>query len=149
MSARTHDARRWKSLTMASLLAAVVIVVAPDVASSQRAGGSIGVSLTVLQPVASHPVEITGFHVNRDGTATLRTTAPTTSRVSQLVMARVSSSASGFVAADQAPVVVRGLDSAERDARELSYRVDVGQPTTSGTARDVQLRIEYLTVAGT
>jgi hypothetical protein len=133
----------------AMLLAMLALAVAAQRTAAQHVGGSIGVSLTVLQPVGSRAVEVTGFQVGRDGTASLRTTPPTTAQVSQVVMTRISSSASGFVPAMQAPTLLRADHSADARERELSYRVDVGRPHTDGAPRDVQLRIEVLTVAGT
>lgn len=146
MSARTHTARRLTCLALQALLATCLGVLCAAPASAQRAGGSIGVSLTVLPPVVSRPVEVTSFRMNADGTATLRTTAPTTSPVSQLVMTRVSSSAIGFAPVTQSPAVVRGGD--DHTPRELSYRFDLGR-SAAALPSDVQLRIEYLTVAGT
>jgi hypothetical protein len=131
------------------LLAMLAFAVAPQRTAAQRVGGAIGVSLTVLQPVGSRAVEVTGFHVGRDGTASFRTTAPTTAQVSQVVMTRISSSASGFVPAMQAPTLIRADHLADASERALNYRVDVGRPDSDGPPRDVQLRIEVLTVAGT
>jgi hypothetical protein len=132
-------------------LAAVLTGVLPADAAAQRVGGSIGVSLTILEPVTTRGVEVTGFRVDKDGRATLETTAPTTGQTSQLVMARVSSSANGFQPVEQAPVLVAGerRDAPARAASRMSYRVDVGGAGAAGAGRDVQLRIEYLAVAGT
>ena len=132
-------------------LAAILAGVLPANAAAQRVGGSIGVSLTILEPVTTRGVEVTGFRVDKDGRATLETTAPTTGQTSQLVMARVSSSANGFQPVEQAPVLVAGdrRDAAASAASRMSYRVDVGGAGAAGAPRDVQLRIEYLAVAGT
>jgi hypothetical protein len=150
MSARRNTDRRWSHwMTLAGLLAALVLVVGPRRAVAQRVGGSIGVSLTVLQPAGTRAVEVTRFSVARDGTASLRTTAPTTAPVSQLVMTRISSSANGFVSTMQAPALLRGDGAADVAERELSYQLNVGRSSATGAPRDVRLRVEFLTVAGT
>lgn len=149
MSARRHPDWRWIQWTLASVLATLILATAPQRALAQRIGGSMGVSLTVLPPVGTRAVEVTGFRIGRDGTASLRTTAPTTARVSQLVMARISSSANGFVAATQPPALLRAAGATGAAERELSYRVDVGGSAANDAPHDVRLRIEFLTVAGT
>jgi hypothetical protein len=149
MSARRITDLRWTHWLRASLLATLVLAVAPRGAMAQRAGGSIGVSLTVLQPVGTRAVEVTRFSVARDGTASLRTTAPTTAPVSQLVMTRISSSANGFVSTMQAPALLRGDGAADVAERELSYQFDVGRSSPTDAPHDVRLRVEFLTVAGT
>jgi hypothetical protein len=133
----------------AILLALFAFAVAPQRTAAQRVGGSLGVSLTVLQPVGSRAIEVTGFHVNRDGTASFRTTAPTAAQVSQLVMTRVLSSANAFAPASQRPAMLCPDRAANAAECELSYRVDVGRSDAGGAPRDVQLRIEVLAVAGT
>lgn len=141
----THSPLALRSM-MPWLAAALFAAAAPGAAKAQSVGGSIGVSLTILEPVTTRAVEVTGFRLDRDGRATLETTAPTSSKTSQLVMARVSSSANGFQPVAQAPVLLPG-DRA--GVPHLSYRVDVGHAAAASDARDVQLRIEYLAVAGT
>jgi hypothetical protein len=133
----------------AMLLATLVIALDSRRGAAQHVGGSLGVSLTVLQPVGSRAMEVTGFHVGRDGTASLRTTAPTTAKVSQLVMTRVFSSANGFVAANQGPALLPPDHPPNAAEYELSYQVDVGRSNGDAAPRDVQVRIEVLTVAGT
>ena len=149
MAARRYTERRWNDWLIASLLASLVLAAAPRSAVAQRVGGSMGVSLTVLQPLGTRAVEVTAFRIERDGTASLRTTAPATAQVSQVVMARISSSANGFVPASQAPALLRNAGAAGPAERDLSYRVEVGRGSTDGAPRDVRLRIEFLTVAGT
>jgi hypothetical protein len=127
-----------------ALVAGLLLSAAPATARGQQVGGAIGVSLTVLQPVSTQPVRVTEFHVDRDGVAHLETTAPTSAHASQLVMATVASSASGFSPVPQSPALL-AADAA--DAR-LSYRLQVGR-ATGGTQRPVELRVQYLTVAGT
>lgn len=123
-------------------------------AGAQRAGGSIDVSLTIVESVETRAVEVTGFRLDGDGRATIETTASGAGAVSRIVMARVSSSASGFRPVELAPALLpgdRGTGAATPDvgAQRMSRRVDVGRATPGPVARDVQLRIEYLVVAGT
>jgi hypothetical protein len=122
-------------------------------ADAQRVGGSIGVSLTILESVATRAVALTGFRLEPDGRATLETTAPTAGRISQLVMARVSSSADGFRPVDATPVLLSGGRDEEAGrgagAPRMRHRVDIGRTTSGAAVRDVRLRIEYLVVAGT
>ena len=134
---------------LAGVLATLVLVLAPRSAVAQRVGGAMDVSLTVLPSVATRAVKVTAFHIGRDGTASLRTTAPMAAQASQVVMSRISSSANGFMPVSRAPALLRGGRAAGAVERELSYQVDVGRAGSGGAPRDIQLRIELLTVAGT
>jgi hypothetical protein len=151
MPHRPHSSPRSTSPLLLAL-AAALLTIAPSEALAQRLGGSIGVSLTVLEPVATQPVQVTALRVGRDGVATVETTAPTTGPTSQLLMARVSSStrADGGVPSAVMLGAARGV-SGDRlaGAGRISHRVDVGRTPTGAPTRDVQLRIEYLAVAGT
>jgi hypothetical protein len=133
-------------------LVAALLALQPESALGQRVGGAIGVSLTVLEPLATQAVEVTALRVGRDGIATVETTAPTTGPTSQLVMARVTSFA-GATEARRAAVVHYGNAVGAGDGRRrggrISHRIDVGRAAASAPIRDVQLRIEYLAVAGT
>lgn len=138
-----------RSMTVLAALA-VFAAATPSLVGAQRVGGSIGASLTILQPVATQAVRLTGFSVDANGVARLETTAPTSGEASQLVMASVASSTNGFARVRQAPVVLRGSGAATADAaRRMSYLVNVGQSGSVVQRRDVELRIEYLAVAGT
>jgi hypothetical protein len=137
--------RSMTSLVAVALLAAAT----PRLARAQRVGGSIGVSLTILQPVATQTVRVTGFSIDENGVARLETTAPTSGEASQLVMASVASSTNGFARVQQTPVVLRGVGGSADEARRMSYLVNVGRPSPVTPQRDVELRIEYLAVAGT
>lgn len=152
MPHRSPSLTRQTTLALATLLAAALLALQPERALGQRVGGAIAVSLTVLEPVATQAVEVTSLHIGRDGIATVETTAPTTGPTSQLVMTRVTSSA-GATAAGQSAVVPRGsavgAEDALRGGARISHRIDVGRAAASAGARDVQLRIEYLAVAGT
>lgn len=102
----------------------------------------MGVSLTILQPVATQAVQFS-FTVNRAGIATLETTSPISGPASQLVMTSISSSASNHAPIQQKPAMVRG-SSAQR------YLVDVGTARNGdANQRPVEVRIQYLAVAGT
>jgi hypothetical protein len=127
-----------------ALAAGLAVAAVPALAQAQQVGGALGVSLTILKPVTTQAVRVTGFSVDRDGVARLETTAPTTAHASQLVMATVASSTSGFAPVEQAPALVAGAD----DATRLSYRLNVGRATRDA-GRAVELRVQYLTVAGT
>jgi hypothetical protein len=164
---------RSTSLVAARLVAQGAIVIAmlagarPEVASGQsmRTGGSMGVSLTILQPIATQPVQLLGFSVDRAGMATIETSAPVSGPASQVVMTSVSSSTSSFVPVLQAPTLVGGRqraasgDATERDASgtssasapaRFSYLIDLGKRDKASVGpRPVQLRIQYLAVAGT
>jgi hypothetical protein len=137
--------RSMTSLAALALLAAAT----PSLAGAQRVGGSIGVSLTILQPVATQAVRVTGFSIDENGVARLETTAPTSGEVSQLVMASVASSTNGFARVRQAPVILRGVGASTGAARRMSYLVNVGRTSPVTSQRDVELRVEYLAVAGT
>lgn len=145
---------RPSDATLVSRLGFLMALVAgaAGTADGQRAGGSIGVSLTILESVETRAVGITGFRLERDGRATVETTAPIAGKI---VMARVASSANGFQPVEQAPVLLRG-DRGEpgpatpwAGSQRITHRVDVGRATGGSGPRDVQLRIEYLVVAGT
>jgi hypothetical protein len=147
---RTRLAACQRLLARACVLVLTVMNVAlPWVASAQRADGSIGVSLTILPPGADQTERVTAFRIDRDGIATLRTTAPAAAHASRIVMTRVASAANGFVQARYVSALPCANRATERAERELRFRVDVGSSADSVGPRDVRLRIEYLVVAGT
>ena len=157
-----------RSALRCALLAATLLAATPQWARSQnlQAGGSIGVSLTILQPVATRPVQLLAFSVDRSGIARIETSVPVTGPASQVVMTSVSSSTSDFVPVAQAPVLISGrqaersgdaaatgqrvaADRASSPAR-LAYVVDIGRQERGVVGqRAIQLRIQHLTVAGT
>jgi hypothetical protein len=112
-------------------------------AQSVRAGGSIGVSLIVLQPAVTQPVRLLGFDVDRNGLATLRTTAPVAGPASRIVMTGIVHDSSGGVKR------VSPLLPATESAASLRYVVDLGSAPHGDLRQPVQLRLQYLTVAGT
>jgi len=137
-----------RSISRCRILASALLAATSGVASvgqTQQLAGSIGVSLTIQQPVASQPMRVTGFRVDRSGVTRLETTIPTATRASQVVMVRVSSAAMDFAPDSQGPVLVPPADTAMR----LHLLVNVGRATPNGAPRRLGLRVEYLTVAGT
>ena len=153
MTDRFSSSSRSSSLALLLAVAAVALALTPDRASGQRVGGSIGVSLTVLEPVATRSVQVTNARVGRDGVATVETTAPMSGPTSQLVMSRIVNASNGHAPVPRAHLVPadRGLaaqDGAHVLAR-ITHRIGVADATRPAGTRDVQLRIEYLTVAGT
>ena len=114
-------------------------------AHGQRAGGSIGVSLTVLQPVTTQPVRLVSFDIGRNGVATLQTTTPATSPVSQIVMASVVRESATSTAAERDGAVNAPMVASSA----LRYTVDLGASRAEATREPVHLRLRYLTVAGT
>jgi hypothetical protein len=139
---------RSPSICLTRILAATLIVAtsgAPSVGRSQQVAGSIGVSLTILQSIASQSIRVTSFSVDRNGVARLETTVPASARTSQLVMTRISSSSTG-VASEVQPSALVPPSSTEL---RLGYLVHLGRVPRNARARRVELRVEYLTVAGT
>jgi len=121
-------------------------------AGAQRTGGSIDVSLTIVESVETRALEVTGFRLEGDGRATIETTSSGAGAVSRIVMTRVSSSASAFRPVELAPALLAGateIGAPDVGARRMSRLVDVGGASPEPIARDVRLRIEYLVVAGT
>jgi hypothetical protein len=129
---------------------------------STRTGGSIGVSLTILQPVTTQAVRLLDFHVDRNGMATVETSAPISGSASRAVMSSIVSSASGsevevpMIARESRPALrgdaSRSSSAAIADSAptRFTYLVSVGRPgRAAADARPVQLRIRYLAVAGT
>lgn len=131
------------------LLVTALTVARPGIASAQRTDGSIGVSLTIVPPVATQTVRVTAVHLDRDGIAVVRTMMPTAAHASQVVMTRVTSSVDGRGPARSVPAFRCATHATECAASELRYHVDVRRSGDGVAPRDVQLRIEYLVVAGT
>lgn len=113
-------------------------------AQAARADGAMGVSLTILQPVATKAVALLGFSVDRAGMVRFETSAPVSGPTSQVVMTSISSSRSSAAPVEQAPTMVGGAPA------RFSYLVDVGNDERASTGqRPVTLRIQFLAVAGT
>jgi|1185.fasta_scaffold397958_1 hypothetical protein len=138
---------RSPSICRCWVLAAALVVATGGVASvgrTQQLTGSIGASITILQPIAGQPVRVTGFSVDRKGVARLETTMPTSARTSQLVMTRVSSSTMDIAREPLASTLVPS-DTASR----MRLLVNVGRAPEDADQRRLELRIQYLTIAGT
>lgn len=154
----------WHSLseariTLAAILAALAL--ARPAAHAQNVHGSLSVSATILPPIARQETRLTAFSIARDGIAQLETTAPVAGSVSEIVMWSVSSSANGFVAVEQTPMLIGAAHAPEPEAppslrglraTRLRFGVNLGSndgwPTDTST-RDVIVRIHYLIVPGT
>ena len=131
-----------------SILAVLLLAVTGGVASvgrGQQVTSSIGASLTILEPAGLAPPRVTGFDVGRDGIAHIETMLSPLPRASQLVMARIWSSATPFTPELQPPTLVTPSSAATR----VHYRVPVGRDRRTDRARPTELRVEYLIVAGT
>ena len=129
------------------MLAVTLIVATSGAATVSRAqpvASSIGASLTILQPLATQPVRVTGFSLGRDGVARIETTAPTSAQASQLVMTRISNSATGLAPEPQVPELLPPSSATAR----IRYLVNVGRAPPTPVARRLELRVEYVIVAG-
>ena len=118
---------------------------AASVGRTQQVCGSIGASLTILPAAAAPQPRVTELDVARDGIARIETTLPSSAATSQLVMARVSSSATGFTPEPQPPALVPPASSGVR----LHHVVKVKRDRRAPAPLPVELRVEYLIVAGT
>ncbi len=116
-----------------------------SVGRTQQLSGSIGVSLTILQPVVSQPMRVTSFSIDRAGVARLETTIPASAPTSQLVMTRVTSSTMAVAPDLRSAALVPPSDTASR----MNLFVNVGRALRVAEPRRLELRVEYLTVAGT
>jgi len=131
-----------------SWIIAVVLLAATGGAASvghtQQVTGSIGASLTILEPTVVSPPHVTAFDV-RDGIVRIETTLPTSARTSQLVMSRISSAVTPCTPEVQRPTLVTPSSAATR----VRYRVCVLHDRRAAGAPPAVLRVEYLIVAGT
>ncbi len=140
MSNRPPSLRRYWFLAAALLVATGG---AASVGRTQQVTGSIGASITILEPVAAPSLRVTGLDVGRDGTARIETLLPPSSSTSQLVMASVSSSTPGFTPMPQPPVLVTPSSGETR----MRYLVRIGRDRQADTTRPMALRVQYLIVA--
>jgi hypothetical protein len=131
------------------VLAAALIAAtggAASVGRTQQVVGSIGVSLTIFEPISALQPRVTRIDLGRDGIARIETMFPASTRTSQLVMARVSSSTTGFATVPQPPMLI----APSSGARRVRYLVSVGGDGRADRAQPRELRVEYLVVvAGT
>jgi hypothetical protein len=133
---------------VAALAAVIGTGALPRFASAQRVAGSVDVALTVLPRVAQS-VAVTGFHIDREGRATVQADFPTTSGSSQLFVTRISSSAGGVVAVRLLPDVVNRSGAKDIGTRDVAYRIEVVRTSDSVSLHEVRLRLECLVIAGT
>jgi hypothetical protein len=119
----------------------------------------MGVSLNVLPPVRTQPVDVISFSVARDGRIRLETTAPIAGPVSMIVMSTVSSSTNGFLRVVQASALLNATHRRGRfDARtpphdprapRLRYDMELGLAPVRSEPRDISIRITCLVIPGT
>lgn len=127
----------------------------PRTMHAQRAGGSIGVSITIVESVETRAMVVTGLRLEHDGRVILETVAPKSDRVSRLVMARVSGAENGFQPAERAFVLLPadrgGAAAATTGAgvRRPIHRAQVGRVAPGAAGRDMVLSVECLVFAGT
>jgi hypothetical protein len=136
-------ARTARVAVMATAMILGSVSVAPG--QSMRAGGSIGVSMTILPPAPSESVQLVGFHVDRNGLATLQTSAPAGRPASRIVMATVERDSSAGIDTRQ----FAALSTSASGSPTQRYVVDLGRVAAGQSREPVQLRLRYLTVAGT
>jgi hypothetical protein len=152
----------WQFLSGARLLLAAMLTVpaaARPTARAQNVTGSLTVSATILPPVTREMTRLIAFDVARDGLAHVETTAPVAGPVSQIVMWSVSSSADGFVAVEQPPMLIEAAQRSAAPAHpwspqpaRLRFVTDVGRTSSTSadaSPRSVIVRIHYLVVPGT
>lgn len=147
--------RAWPSLA----LILTTLATAPAITWAQHLSGALGVSLVVLPPASTQPVDVISLRVDRDGIARLETTAPIAGAVSAIVVSTVSSWANGFVPLEQAPVLVRASRRREGDgdlsgptdapAPRLRFEVALDAEALHAGSHDVPVRITHLVVPGT
>ncbi|HEX7978940.1 MAG TPA: hypothetical protein VF461_10080 [Gemmatimonadaceae bacterium] len=119
---------------------------AASVGRTQQVAGSIGVSLTILEATSTPQPRATGIDLDRDGVARIEMMLPASARTSQLVMARVSSSTTGFTPVPQPPRLI----APPNGTRRVHYLVSLGGDRRADRAQPMELRVEYLiVVAGT
>ena len=104
----------------------------------------MAVALTILQPIAAPQLRVTEFDIGRDGVARIETTLSSAAPTSQLVMARVSSPTTECTPEPQPPTLVPSSSSGAR----LLHLVKVKRDPRTPAAQPVELRVEYLIVAG-
>jgi hypothetical protein len=142
MTARSNQ-NAFARCSRIGLGAIALLFALASTARAQRTGGSIGVSLTILTPVATQAVRVLGFDVDRNGVATLQTSGPTSGPVSQIVMTSVERASATVSTSRPTPALVPAGGASTR------YLVDLGAHRSDARGEPVQLRLRYLTVAGT
>ena len=132
---------------------------APARALAQSVSGSLAVSATILPPIRTQAVEPLSFHVERNGTGRLETTAPFSGAVSAIVMSTVASSANGFTPVPQRPALVAATPTSEQleasaasntdEVARWRYDVPLDASPDRSEPHDVTVHITYLIVPGT
>ena len=141
----TTPCRALRQVARAALLTGVAALGTSSLlgAQSMRAGGSIGVSLTILPPVRTEPIRVVGFDVDRSGLVTLLTTAP--SAASGIVMSRlIRESASESNEPRDTSLVPWKQSSAS-----VRHEIQLVAPRNALSGQTLRLRLRYLTVPGT
>jgi|SRR4051794_26846144 hypothetical protein len=151
MPDRSPPRRRLSILIAASI---AVTGGAASLARAQQVTGSIGTSLTILAPIAAQP-RVTGFELGRDGVVRIEGTVPdlagaqrggsAAGGMSELVLARVSSSAVAFTADAQPPASLGASGGEQR----LLHVVKLRRAARALDTQRVELRVEYVIFAGT
>lgn len=148
---------RSPSLRRLCILAAALIAATGGGASvgrTQQVAGSIGASLTIVASIAAPP-RITGFDLGRDGVVRIEATLPDSHGVRSeeagstgappLVMVRVSRAGSSFIP-DAQPFLSLAPAQGEQ---HLLHVMKLNRVPRALDTRWVELRVEYLIVAGT
>ena len=120
----------------------------PMSVAAQRAGGEIGVSLTILPPMVQ-PAVFAGMRIERDGSASMATATPTTTRRAHVVTTQVSSDRRDPEGARHAPASSRVEGRAGCATHEIEQVVDADSDSPEGTVRVARFRAEYFVVSGT
>ena len=146
MSRRSPPTRRVWIVAVAVLAATGS---AASVARTQQVAGSIGASLTILEPIAASLPPVTAFSLGGDGVARIETTVPESSRPSPLVMMRVASSPTEPAPPPPLPMYFVPIHQSAR-ARcllNIGRGEKVGRDDRTAGVRPRTLRVDYLIVA--
>jgi hypothetical protein len=121
----------------------------PSRATAQRAGGEIGVSLTILPPSELQSVMLADVRIDHDGRTPIRTAPATAARGTPVVMPRPSRDRRGSVVARHEVAPSCSGSRTGDAAHAIEHRFDVGSSSPDGTVRVVRRRLEYFVVPGT
>ena len=137
MSRRAPTARHF------CIAAAALATVGVAPVGRAQVTGSIGASLTILEPTAASLPRVTEISLGRDGVVRVETTASASPGRSPLVVMRVATSATG-AAGPPLPSMCVAAPSGETRAR---YRLEPGRDDRTERSGPKALRVEYLIVA--
>jgi hypothetical protein len=134
-----------------AVAATILSVALPGRASAQRAGGEIGVSLTILPPSATQTAALAGrpSSTERSGVVLTRATRSTAKPNAPLVVTRLSSEKGGSVPAGDAPALPPATSRPGCATLDIEQCVDVGRLDPEDHPHVVRLRVAYFVVAGT